>query len=275
MISISQILLPVAFSEQCRGAARYAAAIASRFNSTITILHVAEPVFGCIGMECGAAMDDIVLARREQVARDLDSFFVTAGAGQPTVSTVLLEGDAAAEIVRYAHNHGVDLIVMPTHGFGTFRRFLMGSVTAKVLHDVTCPVWTGVHLERALVPEELAIQRVVCAVDLGPQTRAVLNWATGMASVSGASLSIVHAMAPIADVDFVEDELARLREEREISAEIHLIRGDVPASICATASSLAADLLVIGRGHGCGGTGRLPSHAYAILRSSLCPVVSV
>ena len=37
-------------------------------------------------------------------------------------------------------------MIMPTHGYGVFRRFLLGSVTSKVLHDLGCPVLTGAHL---------------------------------------------------------------------------------------------------------------------------------
>jgi len=60
---------------------------------------------------------------------------------------VLLKGDPAECIVRVAQENAVDLIVMPTHAHGRFRRFLLGSVTAKVLHDTDCPVLTGVHHE--------------------------------------------------------------------------------------------------------------------------------
>ena len=48
-------------------------------------------------------------------------------------------GDPAAEIVDYTLAHGVDLIMMPTHGYGPFRSMLLGSVTAKVLHDCDVP----------------------------------------------------------------------------------------------------------------------------------------
>ena len=43
-------------------------------------------------------------------------------------------------IVSYAREHTIDLIMMPTHGYGPFRSLLIGSVTAKVLHDIELPV---------------------------------------------------------------------------------------------------------------------------------------
>jgi nucleotide-binding universal stress UspA family protein len=58
------------------------------------------------------------------------------------------------------------------------------------------------------------------------------------------------------------------------SAEVHIESGRVPDAICTHASRIAADLLVIGRGHGSAG-GRLPTAAYAIIRDSPCSVVSV
>ena len=54
---------------------------------------------------------------------------------------------------------------MPTHGYGIFRSMLLGSVTAKVLHDAACPVWTGVHVEET-PPNSAAFERILCAVDL-------------------------------------------------------------------------------------------------------------
>ncbi len=54
------------------------------------------------------------------------------GTGRPAGARVALDGDPAAESSAYAHKHAVDLVVMPTHGYGPFRRFILGSNTAKV-----------------------------------------------------------------------------------------------------------------------------------------------
>ena len=64
------------------------------------------------------------------------------------------------------HSEQADLILMPTHGHGPFRRLLLGSVTSKVLHDAECPVWTGVHENKDRPAEPMTLKHVVCAVDL-------------------------------------------------------------------------------------------------------------
>src|SRR5262249_41185418 len=120
--------------------------------------------------------------------------FLTDELGHLPVERVVLEGDPASSIVAYASENHADLIVMPTHGYGPFRRFLLGSVTAKVLHDARCPVWTGPHLEQAPVYEDIRFRKVLCAVDLAEGSECVMQWAAAFAREFGAELAVVHAI---------------------------------------------------------------------------------
>jgi universal stress protein family protein len=97
------------------------------------------------------------------------------------VAMQVLQGDPAAKIIECATTEGADLIMMPTRGYGPYRRFLLGSVTAKVLHDCDCPVWTSVHLEQP-TDAKPAYHKIACAVDAGPHTTKVLSWASGLAT---------------------------------------------------------------------------------------------
>ena len=58
------------------------------------------------------------------------------------VKHILLEGSFADEIMNWVNEHDVDLIVMGTHGYGALQGWLLGSVTAKLLHSAPCPIWT-------------------------------------------------------------------------------------------------------------------------------------
>ena len=57
------------------------------------------------------------------------------------------EGDPGHAVSLYAGRHNTGLIMLPTHGYGPFRRMLIGSVASKILHDAECPVWTSAHVE--------------------------------------------------------------------------------------------------------------------------------
>jgi nucleotide-binding universal stress UspA family protein len=290
MFPLARILLPLDFSDRCLGAARYAEALACHFQSEISLVHVVEPLrYDFASLEggvtsCGDIMDNLRAEARVQ----LDTF-TCERLGQARVKRVLLEGDPAISIVGYARDEHVDLVAMPTHGYGPFRRFILGSVTAKVLHDADCPVLTGVHMEQAPALESIAFRRVVCAVDLGPQSRKALCWAVQMAKEFSARLALVHAVPRIEsrpgeyfDRELVSDlsksarqELERLNEDLDAGAEILVEGGDPPKAVCRTAERFSADLLVIARGSAAGVSGRLRTNAYAIIRGSPCAVVSV
>ena len=84
------------------------------------------------------------------------------------------------------------MIMMSTRGCGLYRRFLLGSVTAKVLHDSDCPVWTTTHIEEAPPAQPVSCRKIACAVDLGPHTERVLSWASRLASGIDARLLVIH-----------------------------------------------------------------------------------
>jgi nucleotide-binding universal stress UspA family protein len=290
MFPLAKILVPVDFSERCLGAARYAEALASHFQSEVSLVHVLEPLrydFGPLEFS-GAVVSEVVASRNAQARQQLDTFLARELEGV-SVRRVLLEGDPAQRVVEYAHGEQVGLIAMPTHGYGPFRRFILGSVTAKVLHDADCPVLTGVHMDAPPGSHDIAFRTIVCAVDLGPQSRKTLAWASRMASEFSARLLLAHAIPCIearpgeyfdqglgAEVfKGAREELEKLEEGMHAPAEIVVEGGDPPRVICQVASSNQADLLVIGRGSAAGLFGRLRTNAYAIIRESPCPVVSV
>ena len=290
MPSLAKILLPVDFSGRCRGGARYVEALGARFDSEITLLHVLPPPhYEFSALEVGGSvLTELYAVRATQARLDLDAHLHDE-LGSLNVRRVLLEGDPARKIVEYAHTEHIDLIVMPTHGYGPFRRFILGSVTAKVLHDADCPVWTGVHLEEAPPMDEIALRHVVVAVDLGSESIQALEWAAWLASVYKARLTLIHATPSLEgrtgeyfDPDWRTHLAEQAREKiDELSAragaqpEILIENGDTPHVVCGVAERLSADVLVIGRGSAAGMFGRLRTNAYAVIRQAPCPVVSV
>lgn len=287
MKSLAKILLPVDFSERSFGAARYAKILAGRFGSELTLLHVLTPPHYEFGaLEIGGSMLTALYANRsEQVEKELATFLAEE-LGDIEVRRAVLEGDPARQIVEYARDESIGLIVMPTHGYGPFRQFILGSITAKVLHDADCPVWTGVHLEQAPVEHSIDFRRILCAVDLGPQSCKALEWAAGLRKEFGAKLSVMHVTTCAPDTEqggrwrqemeqAARADLGRLQQRFGDEAELIVEPGDPPHAICQMAEMQEADLLVIGRGSAGGVFGRLRTNAYAIIRQSPCPVVSV
>jgi nucleotide-binding universal stress UspA family protein len=291
-MTVSTILAPVEFSERCQGAARYAGSLAGHFHAELVLLHVVAPPESAYNWAEGLAISTVedfhagMMARRQV---DLDHFLEEELKSVP-VRRLLVEGDPALTIESVAAEQKADWIVMPTHGYGPFRRFLLGSVTAKVLHDVACPVWTGPHLPDA--PPEASLHRrpMACAVDLGPNSRDLIRWAAAMAAEFESELTLVHAIGePIGrtggfyfDTDFqlqlandARTRVASLLTELKLEAKVHIEFGPVAQAIHRAALALNAGLVVVGRHHGAGLMGRLRTHAYGIVREAPCPVVSL
>jgi nucleotide-binding universal stress UspA family protein len=275
MNSLAKILLPVDFSERSAIAVRYARDLALHFGAEITLAHVLPPLHSEIGIEiAGSMLVDVYRSRTAQAENELNAFESDALAGL-NVRRLLLHGDPATKIVELARQESVNLIAMPTHGYGPFRRFILGSNTAKVLHDADCPVWTGVHIEEAR-PIAAPFSELLCAVDLGQQSARTLAWASWLRQEFHGHLTLIHAIAGHAE-PLDEPDVSWRTGIREIGAEADLLleAGEPARVICAAAARVGAGTVIIGRGSAAGDFGRLRTNSYAIIRQSPCPVVSV
>lgn len=290
MPQIKRIVFPVDFSKRCEGTAHVVEALGAMFQPEILMVHVLAPLhYEAMSLEVsGPALADLIASREADARRRLETFLKDEMASFQ-VRRELLEGEPARAIVDYAKREKADLIVMPTHGYGAFRRFILGSVTAKVLHDAECPVFTGVHLAEAPAPEMIRIEKIVATVDLSESAERVLDWAGYLARTTSARLIVTHVVPSIEgqagevfDPDWRETFAAPARKQIQELMARHELRGEVvidwgepSKQVCEVAEAEGADLLIIGRAHSEKALGRLRTHAYAIIRMAPSPVLSV
>ncbi len=142
MITLKNILLPTDFSKESNVAMPFALDFARRFGASLHLLHVVED-YVALGLtaEVYAAMPPGFLEEREREAMDrLSTALSEADREKLDVRLAVATGSPFLEIVRYAEEHGIDLIVMGTHGRGAVAHALMGSVAEKVVRKAPCPV---------------------------------------------------------------------------------------------------------------------------------------
>lgn len=286
MPQIKKILFPVDFSQSSLGTARYVEAFAGQFEAQILLLHVVEKGERTLPEELFASRQ----ARLDCYLADELKYFSTKRLcvkGDPTGYPV---SDPAWEIVKTAGVWHPDIVMMPSHGLGAFRRLLLGSVTAKVLHDLDCPVWTSTHSEAAPPLEAIHCRRILCALDLGDRSQSVLEWAAWLVCEFQASLGIVHAAAELPPTAYgwnFEEEYEKSVSERAkrriemlqtatgATGQTFIKYGSAAKVVAEAAHEFAADLLVLGRHNGSGISGYLHPNAYNILRDSPCPAISI
>jgi len=190
-------------------------------------------------------------------------------------------GEPGNVIQTVVQHQGTDLVMLATHGRGAVRRFLLGSVAAKVLHDCSAAVWTST--ESAMnANASPACKSILCAVDSSGESDAVLAFAAAFSSACHASLRLVHVVempSSSLDVRFITDAAAtRIREMKaalNIDAPHIVLQGAASVNICEEARRHNCDLIVAGRGHWQMILSDLWSRLYHIVRESPCPVLSI
>jgi nucleotide-binding universal stress UspA family protein len=283
MQSVSKILAPVDFSERCLGMMPYVKAFSQRYSAEVVLLHVVDPVY--VIPDTGIAPPAILPMPHwlfDERAAELENFASADLAGLP-VRRLIYEGDPESQIAATAQAERVELLIMATHGRGVFRRFLIGSVTAKVLHDVNCAVLTSTHAQEHAHTNPMNISNIVCSIGLTPQSQKVLAFAVSVAEIFEAKLRFVHVVprsdpklreALSSDLsnqvkEMVKTEIVGMRPVRAMQdPEISIEEGEVTDGVCRLAKASGADLVVTGRGSHTAQTD-------AVIRHSPCPVLSI
>lgn len=291
MICFQRILFPVDLSRQGLEAVPFVKAMAARFHAEMLLLHVAEVPPSWYGSSADGPIYDPAVELTSLVNQrraELDAYLADELRGLP-VRRLFEQGDPAAIITACARQEKADLIMMPTHGYGPFRSLLLGSVTAKVLHDSACPVWTGVHTDQMWSAKGAGWNRFLCAIGAEPADVSLLRWASEFSAEQGVQLRVVHAVHASAPVqpgqesdtlrDFLlgvaSDRIAKLQAQAGTRLDVWLRLGNVGPVVRTAACEHNADLILIGRGVMQKAFGRLRSEAYAIIREAPCPVISI
>ena len=141
----TNILFPTDFSDLARPALDYAKGLAEAFDAQIHCLHVVDDAYqywSAIGPESlpvGPPPDEMIALGRTRLARFAAESL--SDLKRPAVTHVAY-GRPFHEIINYARENNIDLIVMSTHGRGVIAHALLGSTTEKVVRKACCPVLT-------------------------------------------------------------------------------------------------------------------------------------
>lgn len=156
MIALKHILVPTDFSETSQVAVNYGIALARAFNATLCLLHVTDESVGGEIVEA-TSLPLGLLDMMEHDARERLAHVLTEQEQMEIASEYLVRaGRPDAEIVRYAKEAAIDLIILGTHGRSRLAHILMGSVAEKVVRKAPCPVLTVRHPEHEFAMRDAA-----------------------------------------------------------------------------------------------------------------------
>lgn len=144
-----KILAPLDGSELAECTLEHLRALVSGCNvPEVVLLRVNEPIaaqtLGAVAGVSSTVVDDMVNGIKKEAQRYTRNLAKKLNKEGINATPVVLDGNPAEEILNYAKNNGVDLIIMSSHGRSGIKRWILGSVTNKVLEHSPIPVMTVV-----------------------------------------------------------------------------------------------------------------------------------
>ena len=282
----NKILLPVDDTTGNAEVLHHAAEIATYLDSKIQLLHVADTEQHSVTLTDEGVVDGLV-RRGEEIVADAGETLRTLDV---EYSTDVVQGIPAGTIVEYADEFDYDVIVMPTHGREGLSRYLLGSVTEKVVRLADVPVLTArmqeedtfaFPYEHVLVPtdgSDVAERAAAHAFDLAESLDATVRVLT---AVEGKRFDSDEQTSNGAlDFDRPEREFVERivddAEDRGLEASSHVVSGKPDEAILTTIDIHDCDAVIMGT------TGRrgvdrilLGSVAEKTVRSAPVSVVTV
>ena len=158
MTPLHTLVVGVDFSETSEDALESALELAAHRDGHIHLVHVVPDVLHTPWMVEAAGVDFQGVQQQwvDDANRQLVDFAAQHRVDPQRVTTTVLVGPPATEIVRYATEHAANVIVLGTHGRGRVTRFLLGSVADRVVREARCPVMLVPH--HTLWPTTFAIE---------------------------------------------------------------------------------------------------------------------
>jgi nucleotide-binding universal stress UspA family protein len=288
MIRFQKILCPVDFFPGSLRAFDYALKLAKNYEARVIALHVIEPVIPTV-YEPAFSVPDLTNQLEKESKRLLRGLVSKAAeAGVPLETQVKL-GDINAEIRQVIEKTKADLVVVGTHGSKGFERWLLGSVTEKLMRHCPAPLLVIGGRKKAGTPLP-EIGSILVTTDFSDGTPEALKFAFSIAQESQAKIDLLHVVDEFvlidpssgvreSTIDGIRKKLERLvpkaaRAWRETRTTV--ATGTPYQSILKTAKKDKVGLIVMNV-HGKGMLDRLlvGSTAERVVRGAECPVLLI
>jgi len=263
-MQINQILVPTDFSENAREALSYAIELAKRCSAKLHLLHTPViPTYLLMDLSYSPGPEAVTrILNSAQEALDKQAKSI-ADAGVEHFAAIR-EGTVHEVIRDYAKEHGVDLVVVGTHGRTGVSKLMYGSVTERVLKTVHTPI--------IVVPpggDEMP-SSIVMAYDFSAPAKRAAELARAIHGVFHGPLHMIHSYLDVwgeyTDRGAVVGEAAEKRREalhlgleemlqadaKELfsidaqNVQTHLVAGDAAEGIMHVAEEVGATLICAG-----------------------------
>jgi len=298
MIDVKKILVPVDFSEPSKTAVTYGLSLALQFNARLMLAHIV-PTSTALIYTFPTESFEFEKKQVQSAKLVLGSLVPEDYRERVGLQTIVKVGEVRSEILGLVAEEEIDLVVMGTHGRSAFERFVLGSLTERMLRKVPVPILTVSRLDPSKELHTIGpvpLRHVLYATDLSDRAEPGLKFSVELARGTGARLTVLHvfkAMETIywsAEGGFLTNELDTLRQDtfRRLQDSIQnaqsddvkivptMLEGTPVTEILAFADEENVDMIVINlQGKSVVERALLGSTAERVIRSAHVPVLSI
>jgi nucleotide-binding universal stress UspA family protein len=298
MIDIKKVLVPVDFSEPSKQAVNYGLSLALQYNARLVLTHI---VPSNVGMVYTFPTESFVFEKEQSAYAKsmLPDLVPPEYRARVNLETLVKIGNVPDELLGIVKDDKVDLVVMGTHGRKAFERFLLGSLTERMLRKMPVPILTVSHLNPASelhAAGPVPLRNALYATDLSDSAEVGLKFSLELARGAGARLTVLHVLNATemiywgAEGGYLTNELETLREDtlkrlqlsipeqwcEGVSVNPLLTEGDAYREILRVADEERTDLIVLNlQGKSLVERALLGSTAERVIRSAHVPVLSI
>lgn len=281
-VSFKNILFLTDFTPASETAFTYAVALARHFKAHLYPAHAVIPF---VPAELDAPIVPEILT---SIEADKQSRLTELAANTGVSNTVLVtHEDIENAVPKWIREHGIDLIVMGTHGRKGVDRMFMGSTAEAIVRTATCPVLTVGPAVNPHGPGEFAIKQILFATSLKKESEPAVSYALSFAREEGADLTVLHVLQTPAETQ--EDwriiaesardamkELVPVGDDFAGKARFFVEPGNAANVILEYARNFLPGLIVLGLD----GPAKTSTHfrrgvAYKVISAAPCAVLTV
>jgi len=296
-IELKNIICTTDFSDVSNAAIPFGIALAKEFGAKLFLCHV-------IDLSSVAMYGEGFVAPLEQETKIADyaheDLRKLIGDHPVDWEPLIPVGHTAGEIARLAEEKNADLVVSATQGRSGLKRFVLGSVTERLMRTLPCPLLVIRGLERdyvASMDKEIGFQRILVGCDFSPDSELTFQYGVSLAQEFQSEVHLAHVIEPAVYKDllrapmdqtegFEQDLRKKLNKKlaEMIPEEVHnwctsktiILAGHPYEELTKYAVVNDVDLIVLGvRGHGLVETLFVGSTTDRVVRKAPCPVLSV
>ena len=193
MFRFRRILCPVDFFPASVRAFRCAVGLAAKYKAAIHVLHTVPPV---ITAAYGAMIsaEEITSDLQKDAKQRLEKLRAEAEAAGVSIMIETRVGDVDLQTRRAIRSGRPDLVVMGTHGRRGIERWIIGSVTERMIRHCPVPLLVVGPHGSGPVPS-FGFRRILVVTDFSEGTPAALSYAFSIAREHAARVSLLHVVS--------------------------------------------------------------------------------